>query len=216
MGQEFLSSQSGNQSGGNGSSGGFDIGSISSLIGHAQSNDQSGSGSNEMFGEGACFLMPITDSILSLSRKLKHTRTTALPLTAANYLKSQEGNISGDVDDDQLIQNHDKVNNTNEQVHSSQIGDAAALSSIKNVLGGSGGGSSGGGDMQSKIIGLAMAQASKLFDDKSASGQATGSKQDAMNSAGESAMKLMLKYKMNSAIGGGSSSGLSSLLGSLM
>ncbi|UZJ52070.1 hypothetical protein CBS101457_001390 [Exobasidium rhododendri] len=212
MGQEYLSSQSGGQQQGGNSNGGFDIGSISSLIGHAQNNDQSGSGNSAMFGEGGCPSVPIGECFTPIVL-ICHDM---LRFAAANYLKSQQGNISGDVDDEQLMQNHNIVNNSNEQVHSSQIGDAAALSSIKNVLGGSSGGGSSGGDMQSKMIGLAMAQASKMFDDKSASGQATGNKQDAMNSAGESVMKLMMKYKMNSMMGGGSSSGLSSLLSSVM
>lgn len=55
-----------------------------------------------------------------------------------------------DVDENQLMQHADKVNNSNVQAHSSEIGNAAALNAIKSVLGGggSGGQSSGGGDFQ--------------------------------------------------------------------
>jgi len=118
--------------------------------------------------------------------------------------------MDGNIDDNQLLQNHDKVNNSNEQVHSSEIGGAAALSAIKSVLGGGGG--SGGGDMQSKLIGAAMSHAGQLYDSKASSGQATGDKQDAMQSAGQAVMKLMLKYQMSSMIGGGSSGGLGELM----
>lgn len=129
--------------------------------------------------------------------------------------------MNGNIDDNELMQNHDKVNNSNEPAQSSEIGGAAALSAIKNAISGSNGGSggqsaSGGGDMQSKIIGMAMSHASALWSSKNAAGAANGSQQDAVNSAGEKAMQLMMKYKVDNMIGGGSSSGLSSLLGSVM
>lgn len=59
--------------------------------------------------------------------------------------------MSGDVDENQVMQHAEKVNNSNEAAHSSEIGNAAALNALKSVLGGGGG--SGGGDMQSKLIG---------------------------------------------------------------
>lgn len=120
--------------------------------------------------------------------------------------------MDGNIDENQVMQSHDKVNNSNEQVHSSEIGNAAALGAIKSVLGGSSGGSGGGGDFQQKMIGAAMAQAAQLFDQKSSAGVATGDKQDAMQSAGQAVMKLMIKNQVSSVIGGGSSSGLSSLM----
>ena len=133
------------------------------------------------------------------------------PSPVAGFLKSSEGGMDGDIDENQVMQSHDKVNNSNEQVHSSEIGNAAALGAIKSVLGGSGG-SGGGGDFQQKMIGAAMAQAAQLFDQKSSAGAATGDKQDAMQSAGQAVMKLMIKNQVSSVIGGGSSSGLSSLM----
>lgn len=109
------------------------------------------------------------------------------------------------------MQSHDKVNNSGEQVGSNEIGNAAALGAIKNVLGGGGGGGSGG-DFQQKLIGAAMAHAGQLFDQKSAAGQASGDKQDAMQQAGEAVMKLMVKHQVTSMIGGGGSGGLGSLM----
>jgi len=58
MGQEFLSSQGGNNNNQQqgqqqqGGGGGFDIGSISNLVSHANQQDQSGSGNQEMFSQG--------------------------------------------------------------------------------------------------------------------------------------------------------------------
>lgn len=133
---------------------------------------------------------------------------------AANFLKSNEGNMNGDIDENQLMQNHDKVNNSNEQVHSSEIGNAAALGAIKNLLGGGGGGNSGGNNegFQQKLIGYAMAHAGQLYDQKDSAGQASGSKQDAMQSAGQAVMQLLVKHQVSSMIGGGGSGGLSSLM----
>ena len=55
-----------------------------------------------------------------------------------------------------------------------------------------------------------MAEASKLFDQFGASG---GSKQDAVNGAAGTVVKLLIKSKLNSAIGGSSSGGLGQLAG---
>jgi hypothetical protein len=145
--------------------------------------------------------------------------TLLLACIAASYLQSSQsqGDINGNIDDDELMQNHNKVNNSNEQVHSSEIGGAAALSALKNMLGGSGGGGAqSGSGFQNQIIGKAMAEASAMYDSKANAGVATGDKQDAVQSAGKKAMELMLKYKMNGMIGGGGSSGLSSLLSMAM
>jgi len=53
-----------------------------------------------------------------------------------------------------------------------------------------------------------MAEASKLFDSNGASG---GSKQDAVNGAAETVMKLLVKSKFKSTIGGSDSGGLGGL-----
>lgn len=90
----------------------------------------------------------------------------------------------------------------------SSLGAAAALQAFKNFT--QGGGASSGGNTQSKLIGLAMGEASKLFDSQGAAG---GSKQDAVNGAAQMAMKLLLKSQMSSFIGGGNSGGLGGLAG---
>lgn len=79
----------------------------------------------------------------------------------AGLLQNQSGNLNGDIDENALLQSHDKVNNQGGNVGSGDIGNAAALSAIKSVLGGSGG-NGGGGDMQQKLIGAAMAHAGSV------------------------------------------------------
>ena len=56
-----------------------------------------------------------------------------------------------------------------------------------------------------------MAEASELFD--SSGGSAQGNKQDAVNSAGMTIMKMMVQSKLSGTIGGGNSGGLGGLMG---
>ncbi|CAO1636364.1 unnamed protein product [Parajaminaea phylloscopi] len=196
-GQSFLQSQGGNNDNNNGGqqqqqhqgggSGGFDLGSLAGLVQHAQNNDQNNSGSSDLFSQ------------------------------AAKFLQNSNAGQDGNVDEQQLMQSHEKVNQGGE-AHSNEIGQAAALGAIKQILGGSGGGQTdNGGGFQQKIIGAAMAQAAQLFDQKQANGQVTGGdKQSAVNQAAEAAMKLMVKHQVSGMIGGGQSGGLGSLAKLLM
>ena len=58
---------------------------------------------------------------------------------------------------------------------------------------------------------MAMAEASKLFD--KSGGAASGNKQDAVNGAAMTVMKLMVQSKFSGAVGGSNSGGLGSLMG---
>lgn len=97
------------------------------------------------------------------------------------------------------------------------MGNAAALQALKMFTGGSGGGGSGG---KSEFIGLAMAEASKLFEQQQAAGKVSAdtSKESAVQQAGEMALKMYLKSKTGAGGegGGGSSSGLLSLASKFM
>lgn len=80
------------------------------------------------------------------------------------------------------------------------MGNAAAMQALKMFTGGSGGGSS-----QSEFIGLAMGEASKLFDQQSSSGRVSSgsSKESAVQQAGEMALKMYLKSQGGSGGSGG-------------
>ena len=67
-----------------------------------------------------------------------------------------------------------------------------------------------GGNTQSQLISLAMAEASKLFD--KSGGAASGNKQDAVNGAAMTVMKLLIQSKFSGTTGGKDSGGLSGLL----
>ena len=64
--------------------------------------------------------------------------------------------------------------------------------------------------LSSQLISMAMAEASKLFD--KSGGASSGGKQDAVNSAAMTVMKLLVQSKFSSTTGGSNSGGLSSLL----
>jgi hypothetical protein len=90
------------------------------------------------------------------------------------------------------------------------MGSAAAMQALKMFTGG-GSGNSAGGNSQNAFVGMAMGQASKLFDSQSAAGNvASGaSKESAIQQAGEMALKMY----MQSQGGGSGGGGMSGLMG---
>ncbi|KIM70210.1 hypothetical protein SCLCIDRAFT_512871 [Scleroderma citrinum Foug A] len=84
----------------------------------------------------------------------------------------------------------------------SSLGSAAAMQFTS-------GGNSGGGS-QNQLISMAMGEASKLFDQNGAS---SGGKQEAVNGAAMTVMKLLVQSKLKSTIGGSDSGGVGSLMG---
>lgn len=99
----------------------------------------------------------------------------------------------------------------------SGMGAAAAMQAFKMFTSHGGSAASaaggGGGNTQSQLLSMAMAEASKLFDQ---GGAASGNKQEAVTSAAKTMLKLLVQSKMGAGgaggAGGGSSGSLSSLL----
>ncbi|KAF8481993.1 hypothetical protein DFH94DRAFT_416803 [Russula ochroleuca] len=93
----------------------------------------------------------------------------------------------------------------------SSVGSAAALQAFKKFTSGGGGGGGGGGGSQTQLISMAMAEASKLFDQHGGGG---GGKQDAVNGAAMTVTKLLVQSKFSGGTtGGGDSGGLGALAG---
>jgi hypothetical protein len=71
------------------------------------------------------------------------------------------------------------------------MGSAAALQALKTFTSG-GSGNSAGGNSQNAFVGMAMGQASKLFDQQSSQGNVSSgsSKESAIQEAGEMALKM--------------------------
>ncbi|KAM0788726.1 hypothetical protein ACM66B_002818 [Microbotryomycetes sp. NB124-2] len=115
-----------------------------------------------------------------------------------------------DLDEDDAVQSHEKVYGSGSQpVGSQQMGAAAAMQALKKFTSGSSNesmASASGGTFQTKLVAMAMAEAAKVFDSKPA---ADGNKQDVVQSAAATMMKLMLKNKTSGLIGAGSEGGSS-------
>ncbi|KAF8203828.1 hypothetical protein BJ912DRAFT_941150, partial [Pholiota molesta] len=124
---------------------------------------------------------------------------------ALSFVSGNKHQHSEPVDEESVTNAHAQAygsgDTSNLSAHA--VGGAAALQILKQVTSGGGGGS------QTQIISLAMAEASKLFEK---SGAGSGNKQDAVNGAAMTVMKLLVQSKFSGAIGGGNSGGLGSLL----
>ncbi|KAF2772046.1 hypothetical protein EJ03DRAFT_334272 [Teratosphaeria nubilosa] len=137
-----------------------------------------------------------------------------------NMFSQVMGNLQGrhqqlqneDLDEQDAVQQHQQYysggGSGGQQATSGSMGSAAAMQALKMFNGGGSSSNSGGssGGSQNQFIGMAMAQASKLFDQQQSQGnvQQGHSKQDAVQSAAQMAMKMFMKSEMG---GGGSSSG---------
>jgi len=123
--------------------------------------------------------------------------------SALAHISSNPSKHHEPIDEDEATEAHRKVYNqgSTEGLSASSMGSAAALQVLKQFTGGGNKSSS-----KSDLISLAMAEASKLFD--SSGGSAQGNKQDAINGAGMTIMKLMVQSKL----GGGSSGGMGGLM----
>lgn len=123
-------------------------------------------------------------------------------------------NANSSVNEQQVQENHDQAYNQGNasNMSASAMGSAAAIQAFKSFASGGGlagltGGNSNGngnaqgssGSMVSKLIGMAMSEASKLFD--KSGGAASGDKQDAVSSAGATMMKLMVQNQISGVSG---------------
>ncbi|TFK30888.1 hypothetical protein FA15DRAFT_37027 [Coprinopsis marcescibilis] len=171
--------------------------------------EHSGSGDSSLFATALNFLSEnkvlaanLQSSIMGLVDGFSNTRL--------NVQSSQKEPL----DEEDVTKAHDKVYNqgTTSGLSANLLGSAAAMQVLKQFTSGSGStGASSGGNFQTKLISLAMAEATKLFDKSSG---ASGDKQDAVNGAAMTVMKLLVQSKLGGAptTGGSDSGGLGGLL----
>ncbi|TFY53887.1 hypothetical protein EVG20_g9928 [Dentipellis fragilis] len=132
--------------------------------------------------------------------------------SAMGFLNQNKSEHDRPLDEEAVQQSHRQAYHEGSagNMDASSMGSAAALHVLKSFTSGGGSGGSGGGS-KSQLISMAMAEASKLFD-KSGGGSG-GNKQDAVNGAAMTVMKLLVQSKFSSAVGGGNSGGLGGLMG---
>ncbi|KAF8868983.1 hypothetical protein CPB84DRAFT_1739619 [Gymnopilus junonius] len=126
---------------------------------------------------------------------------------ALNFMSQHKQQHTDPVDEDAVTSAHQQAYEGGDPsgLSAHAMGGAAALQALKQFTSG------GGGSSQTELISFAMAEASKLFDQ--AGGASSGNKQDAVNGAAMTVMKLLVQSKFSGAIGGGNSGGLGSLMG---
>ncbi|PPQ63777.1 hypothetical protein CVT24_004319 [Panaeolus cyanescens] len=131
---------------------------------------------------------------------------TSLFETALGFLNSNKSKHEEPLDEDDVTRAHHKAYNEGNTsgLSANALGGAAALQVLKQFTSGSGS-SSRGGSSQTQLISLAMAEATKLFD--KSGGNASGNKQDAVNGAAMTVMKLLVQSKFGGGTTGGSDSG---------
>ncbi|KAI0347781.1 hypothetical protein BDW22DRAFT_1349847 [Trametopsis cervina] len=125
--------------------------------------------------------------------------------SALDFLNNNHDEHNRPVDEEHVTAAHQQAysNGNASSLSASSMGSAAAMQVLKS--------STGGGGSQTQLISLAMAEASKLFD--GAGGASSGNKQDAVNSAAMTVMKLLVQSKFSGTTGGGNSGGPGSLIG---
>ncbi|KAJ8702268.1 hypothetical protein PTI98_001003 [Pleurotus ostreatus] len=137
--------------------------------------------------------------------------------SALSFLNNNKDDQKKPVDEDDVQRAHKKVyeEGSTGGLSANLLGSAAAMQVLKNFVGGSEKApqKESGGDSTSKLISMAMAEATKLFD--KSGGTASGNKQDAVNGAAMTVMKLMVQSKFSGAgtTGGKDSGGLGQLMG---
>ncbi|KIR56850.1 beta-flanking protein [Cryptococcus gattii Ru294] len=205
----------GQQSGGYGQQSGF-YGQQENYGGQNQGYGQTGGSEyNRPHGQGGASSgnsgLPNIDCNTAVSAANDHNsngnENSSLFNSALSFIGNMNKNDT-DIDEEKVQKDHQQVygqGNTSGMT-SSSLGAAAALQALKSFTSGN---KQGGGDMQSKIMGMAMSEAAKLFD--SSGGNIQGNKQDAVTSAGQVIMKMMLKSQVSGMIGGSNSGGLSGL-----
>lgn len=86
---------------------------------------------------------------------------------ALSSLQGQQHQQGGNIDEEDAVRQHQQMyggGQSGQQVGSGAMGSAAAMQALKMFTGGQGGQAQGGqGGSQNQFIGMAMAQASKLF-----------------------------------------------------
>ncbi|OAA48550.1 beta-flanking protein [Metarhizium rileyi] len=170
-GQGQSQGQSNNQGGGNNNnSGGFQDDILKMAQQHA-SNNAGNSGNSDLFSN-------IMSAVGNKQEKIQNE----------------------DIDEQDAIKQHQHAYENDGKGDSSSLGTAAAMQALKKFTQSSNSNSASSGTGQAAFLGMAMSEASKLFDSKAAQGKVAdgASKDNAVQQAVEMAMKMYFKSQAES------------------
>ncbi|KAF8581663.1 hypothetical protein K439DRAFT_206227 [Ramaria rubella] len=159
--------------------------------------------------------VPDIDHDETVNRASEHaggSGDSSLFSSAINHLKSRgSGEHTAPIDEEHIQNAHQQAYSQGNagNLDAGSMGAAAALQAFKSFTSSGSGGGGGGGSSQ--LISLAMGEASKLFD--SAGGSSSGGKQEVINGAAMTMMKLVVQSKLSGVTGGSNSGGLGSIMG---
>ncbi|KAF7436537.1 hypothetical protein PC9H_003370 [Pleurotus ostreatus] len=212
---------SGGSSGGynndNSSSGGYGGGYGGGYNSGNNNNNNSGGGGGYSYGGGGSNSPSFNHDEVVRNANEHGSGDSSLFSSALSFLNNNKDDQKKPVDEDDVQRAHKKVyeEGSTGGLSANLLGSAAAMQVLKNFVGGSEKApqKESGGDSTSKLISMAMAEATKLFD--KSGGTASGNKQDAVNGAAMTVMKLMVQSKFSGAgtTGGKDSGGLGQLMG---
>ncbi|KAI6708556.1 hypothetical protein JHW43_008912 [Diplocarpon mali] len=174
------------------------------------------------YGGGGGYANPDDDDLSGAAKHAERHAGSSGDLSIFSSVLSSLGQKKQDIGNSKLneqdaVQSHQQYfgsGSSGQQANSSSMGSAAAMQALKYFTGG-GSGTSQQGNSQNAFIGMAMAEASKLFDNQSSQGNTSNSsKESTIQQAGEMALKMYLKS--NSGVSGGGASGLLGLASKFM
>ncbi|KAF8711941.1 Beta-flanking protein, partial [Rhizoctonia solani] len=148
-------------------------------------------------GYGGPQFGPSIDQQAAVQNATQHsggTGDTSLFSTALGFLNQNQAQHTEPINEQHVQNAHAEAYEKGKasSLDAGSLGAAAAMQVLKNFTSGSGPTGSGGGDSRSQLIGMAMSEASKLFESQESK---TGQKQDAVNSAAMTVMKLLVQSK---------------------
>ncbi|CAM1504483.1 Fc.00g020740.m01.CDS01 [Cosmosporella sp. VM-42] len=154
-------------------------------------------GSNKPAGGLASFLgdLDFNDAKEEANKNAGHSGNSHLFSSVLSAVGQKQGKIAEeDVDEEDAVKKHKKTyDDDDDDADENSLGTAAAMQALKMFNKGETSGGSASG--QSAFMGLAMSEASKLFDDKASKGKvpSSASKESTVQTAAEMAMKMYFK-----------------------
>ncbi|EFY84418.1 beta-flanking protein [Metarhizium acridum CQMa 102] len=160
--------------------------------------DQGGGGGNSSSGGG------FQDDILRMAQQhassnAGHSGNSDLFSNIMSAVGNKQEKIQNeDIDEQDAIKQHQHAYNNDGKGDSSSLGTAAAMQALKKFTQSDNNASSGTG--QAAFLGMAMSEASKLFDSKASQGKVAdgASKENVVQQAAEMAMKMYFKSQAES------------------
>ncbi|CAE6412748.1 unnamed protein product [Rhizoctonia solani] len=148
-------------------------------------------------GYGGAQYGPSIDQQMAVQNATQHsggTGDSSMFSTALGFISQNQAQHAEPINEQHVQNAHAEAYDKGKasSLDAGSLGAAAAMQVLKSFTSSSGSPGTSGGDSRSQLIGMAMSEASKLFESQESK---TGQKQDAVNSAAMTIMKLLVQSK---------------------